>query len=78
MFFVLSFPIGWYSVVNQEGKECAMTLTSMGQLAAARVPAFLSKFDISVYKLSDGNGKKYAEGMLKKYTHSDRHFAVKY
>lgn len=34
-----------------------MTLTSMGQLAAARVPAFLTKFDVPVYKLTDSNGK---------------------
>jgi len=35
-----------------------MTLTSMGQVAAARVPAFLTKFDVPVYKLTDSNGKK--------------------
>jgi hypothetical protein len=34
-----------------------MTLTSMGQVAAARVPAFLTKFDVPVYKLTDSNGK---------------------
>lgn len=28
------FPLtGWFTLLNQEGKECAMTLTSMGQVA---------------------------------------------
>ena len=34
-----------------------MMLTSLGQVAAARVPAFLTKFDVPVYKLTDSNGK---------------------
>ena len=38
-----------------------MMLTSMGQVAAARVPAFLTKFDVPVYKLTDSNGKKISQ-----------------
>ncbi|CAG7718032.1 unnamed protein product, partial [Allacma fusca] len=45
----------WFSMLTQDGKECAMMLTSMGQVAAARVPAFLTKFDVPVYKLTESN-----------------------
>lgn len=48
---------GWFTLLNPDGRECAMTLTSMGQVAAARVPAFLTKFDVPVYKLTESNGK---------------------
>lgn len=56
-FVCFSLISGWFTLLNQEGKECAMTLSSMGQVAAARVPAFLTKFDVPVYKLTDSNGK---------------------
>lgn len=50
------FP-GWFSLLSQDGKECSMMLTSIGQVAAARVPAFLTKFDVSVYRLAESSGK---------------------
>ena len=49
------FP-GWFSLLTPKGQLVAHCYTTIQQLIAAQITRFLSKTDLTAYKLSDNKG----------------------